>query len=197
MDYYYAAEKRDCFNPDAMKLSSYYKQLGWVVNFVEREDDINRPFDEYYILREHDNTPQPPASFFLNSKIKWLGHANRRRRNFELSNVMLSCRPDYLLYPEKNTVLERAEQLRLLGHNGELLQLTQDYTNTFKRKKVLVVDNKLWTTNSKNTIGALKKLQEISNISFFEPIWIPKILSDQNIREEFFKLKLSPGANLT
>ena len=53
---------------------------------------------------------------------------------------MLGCRPDYLLYPEKNTMMERAEQVRLLGVDGKMLPLKQDYVNAFKRKKVLVTD---------------------------------------------------------
>lgn len=70
MDYYYAENKTNCFNPDAMKISSYHKQLGDVVNFVEKQDDIYRPYDLYYIIRDKKTTPQPPSSFFLNEKVR-------------------------------------------------------------------------------------------------------------------------------
>lgn len=196
MDYYYAAEKRDMFNPDVMKLSSYHKQKGDYVNFVRISDDIYRPYDIYYIIREDPKTPQPPKEFFLNGKVKWFGQANKARRNFRLNNVMLSCRPDYLLYPEKDTMNERSDQLRLLGHDGKILQLTQDYVNTFKRKRTLVIDDNLWTTDAENCISALKKLVEIKNVSFYEPIWLPKLLDNKDIREAFFELNLTIGANL-
>ena len=49
---------------------------------------------------------------------------------------MLGCRPDYLLYPEYNTQLERAEHVRFFNNNGVLLPVYQDYTNSFKKKKV-------------------------------------------------------------
>lgn len=53
---------------------------------------------------------------------------------------MLGCRPDYLLYPEYDTTLERSEQLRLFNDKGELLPHIQDYSNTFKRKRVILTD---------------------------------------------------------
>ena len=81
MDYYYAAEKRNSFNPDVMKISSYHKQKGDRVNFVLKKDDIYRPYDIYYIIRESSNTPLPPADFFLNSRVKWWGAANKARVN--------------------------------------------------------------------------------------------------------------------
>ena len=53
---------------------------------------------------------------------------------------MLACRPDYLLYPEYNTALERAEHVRFFNNNAEPLKLVQDWRNKFKRKVVLVTD---------------------------------------------------------
>lgn len=57
-----------------------------------------------------------------------------------MSDAMLGCRPDYLLYPEYDTTLERSEQLRLFNDKGELLSHIQDYSNTFKRKRVILTD---------------------------------------------------------
>ena len=70
LDYYYAEEKVNCFNPDVMKISSYHKQLGDTINFVLKKDDIRRPYDIYYIIKEKNSTPNPPGDFLLNSKIK-------------------------------------------------------------------------------------------------------------------------------
>ena len=57
-----------------------------------------------------------------------------------MPDAMLACRPDYLLYPEKNTKLERAEQIRLFNNRGKLLPLVQDWTNSFKNKRAIVTD---------------------------------------------------------
>ena len=109
---------------------------------------------------------------------------------------MLACRPDYLLYPEKNTAIERSEQLRLLDNDGRILPIRQDWHNSFKNKKVLVTDNNLWTTDPENLKKALKELIEIENVTFLESIWLPKIVSDKEIMELFLQLKLRSGSIL-
>ena len=70
MDYYYAKEKVNCYNPDVMHISSYHKQCGDQVTFVLNEYDIRRPYDLYYIIKENKNTPNPPLDFFTNSKVR-------------------------------------------------------------------------------------------------------------------------------
>jgi hypothetical protein len=37
-------------------------------------------------------------------------------------------------------------------------------------------------------------LQEAEKISFLEPIWLQKLLSYKEIKEEFLKLKFAPGS---
>ena len=54
-----------------MRISSYHKQCGDTVNFVLKEDDIHRPYDLYYIIKENIKTPNPPVEFFINSKVRW------------------------------------------------------------------------------------------------------------------------------
>lgn len=196
LDYYYSPTKVDCFNPDVMKISSYHKQLGDQVNFVVKQDDIYRPYDLYYIIKENSKTPNPPFDFFTNSKVRWWGKAVKFRINWKMDNVMLGVRPDYLLYPEKETKFERAEQIRLLGNEGKLLPISQDWSNSFKNKRALVTDTKLWTTDSKTTVKALKQLEEVKNISFLEPIWLHRLATDKEVLDQFLKLKVSPGSLL-
>lgn len=195
MDYYYSPTKVNCFNPTLMKLSSYHKQKGDEVTFVTTEYDIRRPYDIYYICREKKDCAMPPKDFFLNSRVRWLGKANKTRA-WTIPDVVYACRPDYLLYPEKNTTWERSEQVRLLDSKGNLLPRVQDWDNVFKKKRVLVTDNMLWTTSAENLKKALKTLAEIKNVTFLEPIWIQKILSDKSIRELFLELNLTHGSNL-
>jgi hypothetical protein len=53
-----------------MKISSYHKQLGDKVNFVTTKDDIYRPYELYYIIKEKQKTPLPPVDFFINKRVK-------------------------------------------------------------------------------------------------------------------------------
>lgn len=108
---------------------------------------------------------------------------------------MLCCRPDYLLYPEKNTKLERAEHVRFLDDEGKLLPHLQDWKNTFKKKMVLVTDKNLWSekVSKKDIISILVALQEMKNVMFLEPISLQKLIHDKDIKEEFLKIKFTRG----
>lgn len=196
LDYYYAEKKVNCFNPDVMKISSYHKQNGDIVNFVTSEDDINRFYDVCYIIKEKDKTPNPPMRFYMDSKVKWWGKAYRSRINWKMTDVMLAVRPDYLLYPEKQTKLERAEQIRLLNNKGDLLPLVQDWTNGFKNKRTIVTDHALWTTKTEIIELALKKLLTVKNVTFLEPIWLQKLASNKTIRDLFCQLNLTAGCDI-
>jgi hypothetical protein len=71
LDYYYSKEKVNCFNPDVMKISSFHKQSGDRVNFVMQADDIYRPYDIYYIIKENKKVKNPPLEFFTNPNVRW------------------------------------------------------------------------------------------------------------------------------
>lgn len=64
-----------------MKIASYHKQLGDIINFVGREVDIRRPYDLYYIIKENPATPNPPIDFITNKKVRWWGKAFKSRIN--------------------------------------------------------------------------------------------------------------------
>lgn len=53
-----------------MRISSYHKQKGDEVNFVQKDYDIRRPYDLYYIIKENAATPNPPLDFYTNSKVR-------------------------------------------------------------------------------------------------------------------------------
>ena len=65
---------------------------------------------------------------------------------------MLGCRPDYLLYPEKNTRQERAEYIQLFDNTAHLIPITQNYTNSFKDKNTVVVDKYMWQASKKSLL---------------------------------------------
>lgn len=197
LDYYYfKGEKVNCFNPDVMKISSYHKQLGDIVNFITTEDDINRPYNLMYIIKEKEETPQPPIKFFMARNIRWYGKCFKHRINWKMNDAMLGCRPDYLLYPEKNTKQERAEHIRLFNNNGKPLKWVQDWTNTFRNKDIVVTDTAMWFSSKEDLCKALDRLSELKKVSFLEPIWLQKIIYDKDIREKFLKLNLKKGAKI-
>lgn len=197
LDYYFATDKTNKINSDVQKLSSYYKQRGDQVNFVLNKYDINRPYDIYYIFKEKQETPNPPIDFFMNGKIKWAGEAFKIRKNWKMTDAMLACRPDYLLYPNRNTRIERAERIRLIGNNNNLLPLVQDWTNTFKDKYCIVEDANLWYCPEEVVLQALDKIKDIKNVSFESPIWINKILKCPRIQEKVWELQLSNRSQIT
>ena len=197
LDYFHTKEKVNCFNPDVMKISSYHKQLGDTINFVTTVDDIRRPYDLYYIIKENNKTPNPPLDFFTNSKVKWWGNAYRARVKWKMSDAMLGCRPDYLLYPEYNTPLERAEHVRFFNSQSKLLPIYQDYHNSFKNKKLIITDENMWYADTADIITALKRLtdKDIKNLYFLKPIRLQTILQNKELKELFLSLKFTTGVN--
>lgn len=149
------------------------------------ERDIYRPYDIYYIIKENQNTPNPPMEFFINPKVRWWGEAYVMKQNWKMSDAMLACRPDYLLYPERLSRDARAEQIRLLGNNNKLLPLVQDWSNTLKDKNYIVTDKKLWYVDETTVISALQRLQTVPNICFEAPIPIRVLCQHDKMLQEF------------
>jgi hypothetical protein len=196
MDYYY--DRSSSPNPDVMRISSYHKQMGDDINFVTKEEDILRPYDEYYLVREKDSTPTPPAQFYTNRKIKWWGNAVRYQVTWKMSRAMMACRPDYLLYPrDENGELNKNQLIRLFDEKGNPLGKIQDYRNSFKGFKYTIEeDSAIWFASVENVEKALETLAECKNLSFSKAIWIDKILANKNIQTLFLKLKMTSGSNL-
>ena len=195
MDFFHAKNRGKITNPDVMKISSYHKQLGDEVNFVTKEDDLNRPYDLMYIIKESSKIENPPTHYFLDKRVKWWGQSVRFRVNWKMSDAMLGCRPDYLIYPQHDKKVYE-EYVRLFNDNGKPLPIMQDWTTMVCRKRIVVTDRYMWCASKKDIIDALKKLQEMKKVTFSEPIWVQKIAMDKDIKEEFFKLNLAPGVKL-
>lgn len=109
---------------------------------------------------------------------------------------MLGCRPDYLIYPEKNTMQERSEYIQLFDLKGHLLPLTQDYKNSFKNKQTFVSDKYMWLADKKEICLALRRLKDVENVSFLNPIRLDIISSDEELAEGFLSLKLNRRSQL-
>lgn len=203
MEWYYAQNKTNLINIDAMKISSYHKQIGDSVHLVATKFDVSRDWDLMYIIKEDWKTPAPPLSMILNNpKIKILGNGIKNKNKFKLNNIFAACRPDYLLYPNMtkydSTAFEKSEYWRFLDNEGNLLPLIQDASRLENKNFVVVADKDLWAKDNQKIIIVLDKIKEMNkNVSFLEPIWIEKIISDKVIRDKFLELKFTHKNNIS
>ena len=92
------------------------------------------------------------------------------RQNWKMPDIMLACRPDYLIYPNRDTRLERAEHIRLIGNSKNLLPITQDWSNTFKDKDIIVDDKDLWACDVDTIVKALERITHVRSVCFAAPI---------------------------
>ena len=109
----------------------------------------------------------------------------------------MGCRPDYLLYPEKNTREERAIRMRFFDNAAQLLPIKQDENNSFKDKKVIVTDKYMWYADKKSLIFVLEQLKDIKNVSFLEPIQLKILLSDKDIENKFLELNFTNRSSMS
>lgn len=197
LEYYYAEEHVDCFNPDAMKISSYHKQIGDRVHLMVDERDLNRQYDLIYVIRERDDTPQPPTTWIMRDDIVWMGDANADMFGQALlSDTMLRCRPDYLLYPEQNTLYERAEFGYLIDYKGQLIDKPQTWANTLKKKVNFNADRYLWEAPDEVILEVLKRMKGWTRPSFYYPIDFQRLYKSAELMEAFENLPLKRGCVL-
>lgn len=194
MDFFY---KKSVYpNPTVMKISSYHKQLGDLVNFIEEPSHVKMPFDLFYIVKEKKATPRPSSKITENNKVRLLGKYFKHEGNyFEIDNVIAAVRPDYMLYPEKE---ERDPYYNAnfvqFYNKGVKLELKQPFENTKKyHKKTVVIDKDFWEHSDENIESCLVELANYKNIAFLAPIKLKKIINSPKIMELFLKLKFSPG----
>ena len=117
---------------------------------------------------------------------------------FELDNVRRACRPDYRLYPDTAETREkRSNHIRLFDAQSNLLPITQDVENAFTNKYNIVDDNNRWSAADEDLLTALKRLSNYKQLSFAQPIWMPKLLNNKQLQEAFFQLHLTSGSKLT
>ena len=193
MDFYY--KKSFVPNPLAMKISSFHKQQGDLVNFVSDEYEIFMSYDIYYLIREKDLTPKPPGRLLDDVKVRLIGRGMRFfRETWNPPEVIAAVRPDYQLYPEKEQDAYYNANIVQFYHNGNRLSLKQPFENAIKyHKKTLVIDKEFWDVSYEDIILCLQELTKYKNIAFLHPINLKKILKNSTVSDLFTKLDYSPG----
>lgn len=99
-----------------------------------------------------------------------------------------------MLYDEKDTKEQRSDMIQFADVYNRPLKLAQNFNNIFKSKFTLVVDKRFWEFSRDFLIQCLKRLQTYPSVRFFYPIYLKKLINDQEIQEEFLKIKLATNA---
>lgn len=192
LDWFY--KKSYIPNITCMRLSSYHKQKGDEINFIEEDFQQTLGFDIMYIVRESDTTTMPSRKLLDDKRVILFGKGFKYYGAKELSSVIVSCRPDYNLY----TITEQNQYSNAnfitFYANNQLIKVRQDWHNTKQnRKKTIVTDNNFWKQSDENIKYCLEVLKEEKNVAFLEPISLKKLLTNQEIQEKFLSLNFTSG----
>ena len=192
LDFYH---NKKGFNIECMKVSSYHKQKGDVVNFIKNEFDITIDFDIMYVTKRDLNIQAPPISLLVDERVRVWGPGFKYFTNYKLAPVIAATRPDYLLYP-KDDKLSRSDIVQFFDYNNNRLKKVQEFKNTFKNKNTLVADESFWKAQKQDILYALEILKKLSNISFSDEIPLKLVIDDPEISAAFLQLQFSKEANL-
>jgi hypothetical protein len=193
MDFYYKATVVP--NPEVMKISSFHKQNGDLINFVEEKGHINMPYDLFYLVKDKRRTKMPPGKLMDDDRVRLMGRYFKHFPNYWLlTDVVAAVRPDYLLYPEKKYGAYYNANFVKFYNKGRKLEVIQPFENTKKyHKKTVVIDKDFWIHGEKDIISCLETLTTYKNISFLAPIKLKIIINSPRIRKLFLKINFSQG----
>lgn len=197
LDYYHKVA--DYPNATVMRLSSYLKQKGYVINFVETELHMKMKYDRAYVFREKATTPPPPTQYLADKECQLIGETFKYfAGHAELPPVVAIVRPDYQLYNfDKVTKMTNANFIQFF-HDGKLLKKRQDYHNTKPGvNKLVVMDEDFWSLNEEDVIWVLEFLAQERHIHFKHPIRLSKILASDAAKELFLNLHFSAGTQIS
>lgn len=194
MDFYY--KKSFLPNPILMKVSSFHRQIGDIINFVEEESHLKMTYDLIYIMREKRKTPRLHSKLIDDKRSRLMGEYFKPFENYwQIDSVIAAVRPDYMLYPDisERNAYYNANFVQFY-HNGKKLEIKQPFENTKKHhKKTVVIDKDFWEHSDENIVLCLLELIEYKNIAFLAPIKLKKIVDSLEIRNCFLKLNFSKG----
>jgi hypothetical protein len=186
-----------CFIPNyrAQKISSFHKQKGDIVNFIEESEHLTFDYDLLYIIREKKATPIPARKYIDKQNVKLIGaEFNFYDNNWDLSSEMKMVRPDYGLYniPEKNAY-SNAHVIQMLD-GVKFLPIWQDATNASLsgKQKTYIVDEKIWDLGNEDLNKYLDLIKDYKDIAFAHPISLKKIISER-FWDKFKKLNFQSG----
>lgn len=181
-----------------MKLSSYHKQLGDLINFAETDWQIKLDFDVMYVVRDGTAGTLPKEIPMHNDKVYLIGNGFRYYSRYlkELPPAIDSCRPDYLLYKiDEENNMTKANVIQFYSRDGIRLPVIQDYHRATKGSKWnLVIDDNFWGKSYEDILACVKMLRLDRNVVFQKEIELTKIINDPRIEELFLSLDYKRGS---
>lgn len=190
LDFYY---KKANINFLCMKISSFHKQKGDSVLLITRDTDLKTQYDIMYITKEDESIVNPPIGIMMNEKVKIFGGGLQFLTNWVPSNIILACRPDYLLYPDLGLPHQDDDLLQFCSRDNKLLPLWQNAANAKTDKYSLIIDQNLWLLSTEDLKKLFTLLKGRRNINFFYPISLKRLLSDRELTSLFLSLHFRSG----
>ena len=182
-------------NYKAMKLYSYYDQLGHRVMLIRHEYELTNTHDMLFLIRELRHTPFPPGDLLDDRRTILIG------KEFEIfddvqtiSDEVAVCRPDYSIYQyEKPNRLTHYSFVQFYNNNKKLKNV-QDWHKA-NSKGTVVVDENFWDFPDAAVLECLEKLRSEHSIVFLSPIKLKKLLNEE-ILNALLKLKLAKAIKI-
>ncbi len=170
-------------NLKAMKLSMYYKQLGWTTFLIKNSLDLTLKRDKMIIIKEGgSDVPFPPQEYLKDKKNVLIGAGMKMFSRSNVAEVVSACRPDYSLYPENTVTSSTLANASIVQfyHNGKRIEKFQNFERRQKgRKAISVFDDEFWTAKDEDIIACLEVLKDYKNIYFCGRINYEKLMNNE------------------
>lgn len=173
----------------AMRISSYHKQKGDEVYLIKQDCDLKGHYDIMYVIRNEESQLMCNIDCLLDARNRVCGFENLD--NWKVPNIIMSCRPDYKLYPMN--VEDYIIPIQLTNNNGKVLTVKQTEENHIMKliQTHIIMDKNLWTMSKIDCSIALRGLQKVIRVVFAEPVPLDYVLSNTAITRQISKLNFS------
>ena len=184
-------------NPWLMKISSYYKQLGYDSRLV---DNVTNPssYFKVFISKDSPYSSLPDPALLIAENVELLGSQFIRFDNkYELEKEVVMARPDYGLYKfEFQSELTEASYVAHI-YNRESIKTQNQFRNHRALPRTIVIDEDPWSIDGLSEY--LDEISEYRKLEFLYPIDIKKInnsillkkFSDLRFLNHSFKVKMA------
>jgi hypothetical protein len=182
-------------NYKVQKISSYHKQQGDLINFIEDQYSITFDFDLMYIVKEKKVTPMPPTKFIDNPKVKLIGKDFDYFDNYyEIESIISMVRPDYSLYEVSDRNAYASANMVQLLHGTQFLPARQNAINytMHSNNKTIIVDEMLWRASDETLQKCFDEIKQYRNVAFLHPISLKRVLQN-NFIQQFINFNFLSG----
>lgn len=174
-------------NPWLMKISSYYKQLGYEVFLIDDVIESDR-YDHIFINKETEFSPTPNPEILFDENVYLMGDSFRSADNlYEIPLVVHMARPDYSLYTYEFESDDTKASYLSITYRGKIYETQNQERNFRENPKTIVIDKGLW--RSPHLSEVLDILKGYGKLEFLEPVDIT-FLKTEELIQKFTDLRL-------